>query len=558
MSLTTSFTILSPESANGRNVVAYGLVSLLSRQRKTAVFRPVACRHELFTNDLIAASGMNMSPDIVRATCPKEARDDTDRARTAIVSAYYRLQSTYTPEITVIVGTDKSRIADPSMFGFNAEIAADLKSPVVLAVCSIDRTANQLLETVKAHIKAVNDAGSSVVALFITGCTEENLDEMKEAVLPLGLPAWSLPAVSIEAGNGEDLARALHAFEDNVDASAVLSALACPAALSETPCSFQFGLLTKAQEAHKTIVLPEGEDDRIIKSANFLLSRSIVDLIIVGERDDILTRAKKLGLLNLDHAKFQSMHDEAMLERMAAKLCELRASKGMTEEKARIALRDPSYFGTMLVVLGLADGLVSGAINSTANTVRPALQLIKTKPGVSIVSGAFLMCFKDHVAVFSDCAINLNPNPQQLADIAAQSAQTARSFGIDPKVGMLSYSTLGSGKGPDVDLVEEATAILHEKEPDLPVVGPIQFDAAWSEEVAATKAKGNPVAGHVNVFIFPNLSAGNIAYKAVQRSSGAVAVGPILQGLNKPVNDLSRGALVEDIINTVALTAISA
>lgn len=243
---------------------------------------------------------------------------------------------------------------------------------------------------------------------------------------------------------------------------------------------------------------------------------------------------------------------------MVAKLCELRAKKGMTEEQARKQLADDSYFGTMLVVLGKADGLVSGSINSTANTVRPALQVIKTKPGSSLVSGAFLMCFKDHVAVFSDCAINLNPSAEQLAEIAIQSAETAKAFGLNPKVGMLSYSTLGSGKGPDVDLVEEATALVKEKAPGLAVVGSIQFDAAWSPTVAATKAKGNDVAGHVNVFVFPDLCAGNIGYKAVQRSSGAVAVGPVLQGLNRPVNDLSRGATVQDIINTVALTAIEA
>jgi phosphate acetyltransferase len=212
----------------------------------------------------------------------------------------------------------------------------------------------------------------------------------------------------------------------------------------------------------------------------------------------------------------------------------------------------------MLVVLGKADGLVSGSINSTANTVRPALQAIKTKAGSSLVSGAFLMCFDTHVALFADCAINPNPSAQCLAEIAIQSAQTAQSFDIEPRIGMLSYSTLGSGKGPDVDLVEEATALVHEQAPELEVVGPIQFDAAWSPQVAASKAKGNSVAGHVNVFVFPDLSAGNIAYKAVQRSSGALAVGPVLQGLNKPVNDLSRGAQVADIINTVALTAAQA
>jgi phosphate acetyltransferase len=252
------------------------------------------------------------------------------------------------------------------------------------------------------------------------------------------------------------------------------------------------------------------------------------------------------------------LDDETVLKPMVDKLCALRAKRGMCEEQAREQLRDASYFGTMLVVLGKADGLVSGSINSTANTVRPALQVIKTKPGASLVSGAFLMCFKDHVAIFADCAINLNPNAEQLADIAIQSAKTAKAFGIDPKVGMLCYSTLGSGKGPDVDLVEQATAIVKEKAPELPVVGSIQFDAAWSPTVAATKAKGNDVAGHVNVFVFPSLAAGNIAYKAVQRTSGAIAIGPVLQGLNRPVNDLSRGALVEDIVNTVALTAVEA
>ena len=272
----------------------------------------------------------------------------------------------------------------------------------------------------------------------------------------------------------------------------------------------------------------------------------------------ILARGQELGLKSLGKAKFQAKDDETVLEPMVAKLCELRAKKGMTEEQARKQLADDSYFGTMLVVMGMADGLVSGSVNSTANTVRPALQVIKTKPGTSLVSGAFLMCFKDHVAVFADCAINLNPNAEQLAEIAIQSAETAKAFGLEPKVGMLSYSTLGSGKGPDVDLVEEATTIVKDKAPDLAVVGSIQFDAAWSPTVAATKAKGDPVAGHVNVFVFPDLCAGNIAYKAVQRSSGAAAVGPVLQGLNRPVNDLSRGATVQDIINTIALTAIEA
>ena len=298
----------------------------------------------------------------------------------------------------------------------------------------------------------------------------------------------------------------------------------------------------------KTIVLPEGEDPRTIVAATKIIEEGLAKIVILGNPDEI----------NVPGATVIDPRNAEKHEEYAQKFAELRAKKGVTIEQARAQVMDATYFGTMMVKMGDADGLVSGSVNSTANTVRPALQVIKTKPGTSLVSGAFLMCFKDHVAVFADCAINLNPNAEQLAEIAIQSAETAKAFGLEPKVGMLSYSTLGSGKGPDVDLVEEATTIVKDKAPDLAVVGSIQFDAAWSPTVAATKAKGDPVAGHVNVFVFPDLCAGNIAYKAVQRSSGAAAVGPVLQGLNRPVNDLSRGATVQDIINTIALTAIEA
>ena len=259
---------------------------------------------------------------------------------------------------------------------------------------------------------------------------------------------------------------ALETFRKNAPTDEVLAALDVDVTAPITPYAFQFGLLGKAKSNKKTIVLPEGEEDRIIKAADYLLEREIANLIIVGNKDAILARGKELGLNYLERARFQAMDDENVLKPMVAKLCELRAKKGMTEEQARKQLADASYFGTMLVVLGYADGLVSGSVNSTANTVRPALQVIKTKPGQKLVSGAFLMCFKDHVAVFSDCAINLNPDAEQLSEIALQSAETARAFGIDPKVGMLSYSTLGSGKGPDVDMVEEATKLLKEKAPD--------------------------------------------------------------------------------------------
>lgn len=552
----TSVTIISPEAANGRNVVALGVVTALASIKKTAVFRPAVCRKDTFTDILLEASNTGLTREQSVGVCPRRAREDKAGSRADIVAAYTEAIEAAQPEAVVIVGTDKSPVNDPALFAFNADVAADLKAPVLLAVCTINRTPEQVRFTVEASTATIEAAGTKVVGVFITGCKDDQPEALHAEFADYPVPVWTLPAVDFSEEGA--VAKASEAFSFNVDTADLLAAIDAPFEVPTTPYAFQYSLLGKAKADRKTIVLPEGEEDRIIKAADYLLERDVVDLIILGDENAILARGEELGLKSLSKAKFQAMDDEEVLTPMVAKLCELRAKKGMTEDQARKQLTDASYFGTMLVVLGLADGLVSGSVNSTANTVRPALQVIKTKPGTSLVSGAFLMCFKDHVAVFSDCAINLNPNAEQLAEIAIQSAETAKAFGLEPKVGMLSYSTLGSGKGPDVDLVEAATAIVKDKAPELAVVGSIQFDAAWSPTVAATKAKGDPVAGHVNVFVFPDLCAGNIGYKAVQRSSGAVAVGPVLQGLNRPVNDLSRGATVQDIINTVALTAIEA
>lgn len=544
-------TIISADCAQSRNVVALGVTKALSNHYSTTVFRPSAKHDDVFTSELIAASNTKPTLEQVIAACPCAVRKNKDTLRGDIVASYNELISATNAQGCVIVASDSTSVFDPDLFRFDASVAADLASPVFLSVCAEGRDSKQILQTIEAQCASVSKEYTKVFGIFVTDCKEDLAKELKEdyAQSNNGTPLWTLPSISESEFNK---------FSDYVKNEEIISALQQPFAAPTTPYAFQYSLLGKAKANKKTIVLPEGEEDRILKAADYLLERDIVNLVIVGERESILARAQELGLKSLSKASFQSMSDEEILSKMISKLCELRAKKGMTEEQAREQLKDASYFGTMLVVLGLADGLVSGSVNSTANTVRPALQVIKTKPGSKLVSGAFIMCFKDHVAVFADCAINLNPDAQQLADIALQSAQTAKAFGLDPKVGMLSYSTLGSGKGPDVDLVEEATKIVKESDPDLKVVGSIQFDAAWSETVAASKAKGNDVAGHVNVFVFPDLCAGNIGYKAVQRSSGALAVGPILQGLNKPVNDLSRGALVQDIINTVALTALEA
>ena len=350
---------------------------------------------------------------------------------------------------------------------------------------------------------------------------------------------------------------ALAMFERHVDAAALLSVLNVARTDVVTPLMFEYDLLDRARSSKRHIVLPEGSDDRILRAAGTLLKRAVVDLTILGDESSIRTRAGELGL-DISDAAIISPSDPAYVERFAADYAEVRASKGMTLDSARDIVQDVSFFGTMMVRSGLADGMVSGAAHTTAHTITPAFQVIKTPPGVSIVSSVFFMCLSDRVLVYGDCAVNPDPTAEQLADIAISSAETARQFRVEPRIAMLSYSTGESGTGSDVDKVREATRLVKERRPDLIVDGPMQYDAAVEPSVAASKAPNSPVAGRATVLVFPDLNTGNNTYKAVQRSAGAVAVGPVLQGLRKPVNDLSRGALVQDIVNTVAITAIQA
>lgn len=324
-----------------------------------------------------------------------------------------------------------------------------------------------------------------------------------------------------------------------------------------TPMMFEFELLARARGAKKRIVLPEGDEPRILAAAEVILARGVADLILLGDETAIRARASQLGH-DISEARIVSPSDPELVETFAGEYARLRAKKGVTLEQAREKVQDVSYFGTMMVQMGEADGMVSGAVHSTAHTIKPSFEIIKTKPGAKIVSSVFLMSLEDRVLVYGDCAVNPDPTAEQLADIAAQSAATAAQFGVEPRVAMLSYSTGDSGSGADVDKVREATALVRAEHPDLNVEGPIQYDAAVDASVAKTKLPDSAVAGRATVFVFPDLNTGNNTYKAVQRSAGAIAIGPVLQGLNKPVNDLSRGALVDDIINTVVITAIQA
>ena len=346
-------------------------------------------------------------------------------------------------------------------------------------------------------------------------------------------------------------------FAERVDQDRLLKAVQVSASPVRTPLMFEYQLMERARVDRKSIVLPEADDDRILEAAAILLRRGVADLTLLGEENKIRSRGSTLGL-DLDQATILSPSDPELAERFAVEYAELRKHKGVTLERAREVVADVSYFGTMMVHLGMADGMVSGATHTTAHTIRPSLEFIKTKPGVAIVSSVFLMCLADRVLVYGDCAVNPDPSAEQLADIAISSARTARDFGIDPRVAMLSYSTGLSGSGADVDKVRTATQLVAERAPDLPLEGPIQYDAAIDPQVAKTKLPDSTVAGRATVFVFPDLNTGNNTYKAVQRSANAVAIGPVLQGLRKPVNDLSRGALVHDIVNTVAITAVQA
>lgn len=346
-------------------------------------------------------------------------------------------------------------------------------------------------------------------------------------------------------------------FDEHVDLDVVLSGVASKRKVRITPNLFLYDLQERARSDKKRIVLPEGAEDRIIRAAEILLRRKIVDLTLLGNEEEIRNRAEKL-MVALDDALIINPRTSANLDEYAETYMELRKHKGVSMDMAKETMLDPSYYGTMMVYKRDADGMVSGSINTTAHTIRPAFEFIKTQEGVKLVSSIFFMCLTDRVLVYGDCAVNPNPTAEELAQIAVTSANTAAAFGIEPRVAMLSYATGESGTGADVEMVKEATGLARKLRPDLPIEGPLQYDAAIDVSVARTKLPESSVAGRATVFIFPDLNTGNNTYKAVQRSAGAIAVGPVLQGLRKPVNDLSRGCTVPDIVNTVVITAIQA
>ncbi|MET8799308.1 phosphate acetyltransferase [Nocardia sp. NPDC004568] len=681
----SSVYIASPEGDTGKSTVALGVLQMLcATTARVGVFRPItrsATDPDYILELLLEHSTADIEYQQAVGVGYEQVHADPDAAISEIVMRYHEVAAVC--DAVVIVGSDYTDVASPSELRFNARIAVNLGAPVLLVVRGAQRSAaevEQLVELCTAELKSEH---AQLVAVVANRCAPGELAAVRDALVPFGVPSWSLPEVPLliaptmaelcEALDGEmysgdpelldrealgvmvggmtaehilerlfdgavviapgdrsdvllsvvnaheaesfpslagiimnggllphpSVARlitglkprlpilttdlgtyetagvahrtrgrmsahnprkvdtALALMETHVDAADFLRRLEVPLTSVVTPQMFEYQLIERARADRKTIVLPEGDDDRVLRAAGRVLQRKIADLIILGDETTIRARAAELGV-DIAGAQVLDPRTSEHLDDFAREYTELRKHKGMTLERARETIADISYFGTMMVHRGIADGMVSGAAHTTAHTIRPSFEIIKTVPGVSTVSSVFLMCLADRVLAYGDCAVVPDPTSEQLADIAVSSAATATRFGIEARVAMLSYSTGESGSGADVDKVRVATGLVRERAPELPVEGPIQYDAAIEPTVADAKLPGSEVAGRATVFVFPDLNTGNNTYKAVQRSAGAVAIGPVLQGLRKPVNDLSRGALVTDIVNTVAITAIQA
>jgi phosphate acetyltransferase len=683
--MATSVYVAAVEGYTGKSTVALGVLEQLSRRvERVAVYRPVVrgdAATDYVLDLLVSHEAVQLSYDECAGVTYDDLHRDHEAALDVIVDRFHRVADK--ADAVVVVGSDYTDVGAPTEFSFNARIAANLGSPVLLVLNANGRTPAGIRTAADLAVGELLAHHGTLFAIVANRADASALDDVVGALEGIGVPAFALPeepllsapsvadlmaecngrlvsgeesllsqettgivvaamtlphvldrlfdgAVVVtpgdrpevvlgvltahvsanfpqmsgivlnggfelppqvtrliaglgttmpilatamdtsettraltsvrgrlDKGSPRKVASALALFESRVDRDVLLDRLSVARTRAVTPLMFEHQLIDRAVSDRRHIVLPEGDDDRILQAADIVLRRRIADLTTLGEPRDVPARAARLGV-DVSGATVLSPHDPELRGRFAAAYHERRKHKGIDLERARDIVIDGSYFGTMMVELGLADGMVSGAAHTTAHTIRPALEIVRTVPDASVVSSVFFMCLRDQVLVYGDCAVNPDPTAAQLADIALQSARTAVAFGVEPRVAMLSYSTGASGAGSDVDKVIEATAMVRERAPDLLVEGPIQYDAAIDAAVARTKLPHSQVAGRATVFVFPDLNTGNNTYKAVQRSAGALAVGPILQGLRKPVNDLSRGALVRDIVNTIAITAIQA
>ncbi|PIT13407.1 phosphate acetyltransferase [Snodgrassella alvi] len=445
----------------------------------------------------------------------------------------------------------------------NVKIAAALNARVILVAAVADQTPAAVAAQLQLALHDYAHGHTEISGFILTADAQTAPAEGFAAEVQAALAAHgkklecigvvtAVPA-GVEAAQAQDVAKAVAA---QLNAELLCGELAKPVAEHLAPAAFRYQMMARARAANKRIVLPEGNEPRTIAAAAICENKGIARCVLLAKKAEVEEVAQAKGITL--PASLEIIDPDSIRERYIAPMVELRKSKGLTAEQAAEQLQDTVVLGTMMLATGDVDGLVSGAVHTTANTIRPALQLIKTAPGASLVSSVFFMLMPDQVLVYGDCAVNPNPTAEQLADIAIQSADSAKAFGIEPKVAMISYSTGSSGSGADVETVTAATKLAQQKRPDLHIDGPLQYDAASVPSVGRQKAPDSKVAGQATVFVFPDLNTGNTTYKAVQRSAHVLSVGPMLQGLNKPVNDLSRGALIEDIVYTIALTAIQA
>ena len=682
------------EARSGKSLIVLGLMQLLSRRiQKLGLFRPVIRGGSRRDNDIELVRrrfGLELPYDAMYAVSSLEAEEmAADGRRDELLERVFAKckEAERACDFLLCEGTDFTGVTSAFELGFNADVANQIGSPVLIVAAGQGKESHEIVDGVRAAREAFGEHGCAVTATIVNRVAPARLEKVSRAlqrawpyddpvyVLPddemLGKPTvgeivqalhaepvrsgehgldrvvlnfkvgamllpeflehveegsliitpgdradvilgslatlysssypnvagillsgglrpehsvrrliegftrpappiYSVPTdtyttatnvASVHAviapDNDRKIAEALAVFESHVDVPQLESRIDVARSPRRTPRMFEYELIERARAQKQRIVLPEGNDDRILKACDILLRRSVVDVTLLGRPCDIQERVSALGL-DVGRATLVEPERSEWQEDFAQTYFEMRKDKGATEDSARDTLRDVNYFATMMVHKGLADGMVSGAAHTTGQTIRPAFEIIGTEPHCPLVSSVFFMCLADRVLVYADCGVNPNPNPEQLAHIAISSARTAELFGIEPRIAMLSYATGDSARGEDVDKVREATRIAQELRPDLELEGPLQYDAAVDPGVARTKMPGSRVAGRATVFIFPDLNAGNNTYKAVQRSANAVAIGPVLQGLRRPVNDLSRGCTVGDVIADVAITAIQA
>lgn len=523
----TNFYLIPTCSCCDSGQISADLIQSLSDLgKKSAFFRPIV------QDNASAVCTCAIEPLTLAYAEDLIGKGRADDLVDSVVEQYHKMNPAQY-DATVIEGL-KPDARCAYLGGKNKLIAAALNAKAILLVHTEGMDNEQTAQVLRLHLQEFADKNVEVLGYILTG----NADG--EAV-----------------GNclqENDIQCIGHSGK--IHTNVLQAALNAPEDVRMSPAAFRFKMMEQARSANKRIVLPEGAEPRTVRAAVICHEKGIARCVLLATQEEVQAVAKEQGITLPE--SLEIIDPKTIAENYVAPLVEKRKSKGLTPEQAREALEDTVVLGTMMMALDEVDGLVSGAVHTTANTIRPALQLIKTAPGASLVSSVFFMLMPDQVYVYGDCAVNPNPTAEQLADIAIQSADSAKAFGIDPRVAMISYSTGTSGAGPEVEKVDEATKIALQKRPDLLIDGPLQYDAACVLDVGRKKAPDSKVAGQATVFVFPDLNTGNTTYKAVQRSANVLSVGPMLQGLNKPVNDLSRGALVDDIVYTIALTAIQA